>query len=168
MYTHMKHRTANIIYTELAWNMFVLLMLSSATGSVPGFLESWNNVFREIELREQTSVTWPSDYLKILPRVREFSAIAKSHTLHFTVTPSLLSKPSFNQSLPNDGFQQCLLLPCPRSYRLATITQFNPYTNCTNLTLKTISRQCSDQLNAVSKLNSPTNRSEYNICARIV
>jgi hypothetical protein len=43
---------------------------------------------------------------------------------------SLLSLLCLHQSLPGDGFQECLLLPCSCSYRLATVPQLTHCSKC--------------------------------------
>jgi hypothetical protein len=55
--------------------------------------------------------------------VRNYCATDNSHTLQFTTAgTNLLNLLYLHQSLPDDGSQQCLL-PCSRSYRLATVSQ---------------------------------------------
>jgi hypothetical protein len=57
-----------------------------------------------------------------------------SYTLQRSLWPqnawSLLSLLCLHQSLPGEGSQQCPLLPCSHSYRLATVSQLTQYSSC--------------------------------------
>jgi hypothetical protein len=55
-----------------------------------------------------------------------YSDISNSHTLQFARARTQ----SIDQSLPGDGSQQCPLVPCSRSYRLAIVPKLTLYSNC--------------------------------------
>jgi hypothetical protein len=70
------------------------------------------------------------EHLQIVTTLN-YSVIANSHTVRFIrARISLLSLLCLHQSLPGDGFQKCRLLPCSRSYRLATVPQLTDCSKC--------------------------------------
>jgi hypothetical protein len=71
---------------------------------------------------------WQSDLLHTdnhNPQLQVTIALSLIHTLFSSLLHilSLLSLLCLHQSLPCDGSEQCLLLSCSRSYRLATVPQ---------------------------------------------
>jgi hypothetical protein len=54
-----------------------------------------------------------------------YSAIANSHTLQFSRAYNWVFSVCCVHRLSGNGFQQCPLLPCSRSYRLATVPQLS-------------------------------------------
>lgn len=78
---------------------------------------------------------------------------------------NLLNVIRLHQLLSNDGFQQCTLFPCSRSYRVGHCPTTHSMLQLA-LRLVAISHQPSAILSALSRLNSTTNRPVYNISAR--
>jgi hypothetical protein len=70
-----------------------------------------------------------AEHLEIVTTVT--IALSLTHTLCSSLQQvlSLLSLLCLHQSLPGDGSQQCPLLPCSSSYRLANVPQL---THCSN------------------------------------
>jgi hypothetical protein len=62
-----------------------------------------------------------------------YDSLTELHTPKVTVTTAHMISYQFavsSASLPDDGFQQCPLLPCARSYRLTIVSQLTHCFNC--------------------------------------
>jgi hypothetical protein len=94
-----------------------------------------------------------------------YSAIANSHTLQFATARTEPSQSAVS-SLAIDGCQQCLLLRCSCSYRLATVPLLTHRYNCLTPRLMAISHQTATLLTAASSLNSSTSCPSYNVLER--